>query len=307
MSTIDKVRARCARRIAAALLTVPVLLPSLVHAAMPPEQRLVAEYREKAGWAQADRFTVIFQHGMFVGFGMMKMARGGGLPTFLLTIASTSYRYDVNAAAQVAGWVSGTPARIWVTVNSGIYVGNEASPGVTDYSMVWATFSVGSDLRLINNGNIMGQGGGGGAAFSGAGLGVRAIALTTCPSGLSIDNTNGYIWGGGGGGGGGGWTTGLERTIGGGGGGQGLVGGQGGAPSNALEPDQTGSSGDETFYGFGGHNAGNGGMCGESGQSGSGTYDAGAGGSTGLAIGTNGVVITWLGGNNASQVKGGVV
>jgi hypothetical protein len=313
MNTVDKIRARCAKRAAALLLTVPALLPTLVHGSLPPEPQLVAQAREMADLAQADRFELTFQNGLFVGWGIMKMMRGGGLPTYLLTIAANTYNYDVGTAAALLGYDNTKPAKVWVTVNSGIFVGNQI---VTDgyVSMTWSIFPAGSDCKLINTGYIVGRGGAGGNGGSPGGngeSGQRALALSGIPSGLVIDNSSGYIFGGGGGGGGGGGSF-AGGNAGGGGGGQGYNGGGGGSGAGV---GTAGSAGDSSSHGSGGSggpdaggDGGNGGLWAEAGTAGGpGTFGGGGGGDGGVAVYTNSNPVTWLGGNDATHLKGGVV
>ena len=162
---------------------------------------------------------------------------------------------------------------------------------------------------------------------------------------LTIDNTKGKIYGGGGGGGAGGNSIGnywLVNVAGGGGGGAGGIPGAGGAAGSvysAVDNSLCGSpscadgvAGTTTAGGSGGSGGfgdasncttpdcsftanpgGNGGGFGEdglAGTSGSGATvcDGGAslGGAAGRAVHLNGYTVTWLGGYNATQVKGDV-
>jgi len=286
--------------------TIPTILATLIPALYAPPAQAVEHHRGLAEWAGCDRFQICYDaHGLFVGFGAMKMARGGGLPSYFLTIAANTYNYNVGNAAAALGYDNTKPARVWVTVNSGVYVGNQDVQSGS-VSMLWQTFPAGSECRLINNGFIYGRGGAGGNAPSGAGEdGQRAVVLSNIPSGISIDNTNGYIFGGGGGGGGGGGNQ-FAPGYGGGGGGQGFNGGGGGSGSGT---GSAGTAGDQSSYGFGGSpNGGNGGEWGQAGSAGlGGAVPGGSPGAGGAAVFTNGVAVTWLGGNNGTQVRGAVV
>lgn len=85
-------------------------------------------------------------------------------------------------------------------------------------------FPAGSTITIINNGSIYGMGGAGGAGGNVTG-GYNASALVEPTSGgaggpaiwhnypITIDNTNGWIYGGGGGGGGGGGARKRTRTT----------------------------------------------------------------------------------------------
>ncbi len=250
-------------------------------------------------------------------------------PPVNLTISSDTANYNIAAAA-------GNPSsatNIVLTINSGVKVySNSASTAALDTGSLLA----GSTVKIVNNGYIIGAGGNGGQAentnctgdptgFSGG----NAVNLTVT---TTIDNTNGYIFAGGGGGGGGGPGRATYPPCysgfagGGGGGGAGNIGGGGGAggtnePNTAFN-GTTGSTGGAsggaggTGYVFSGERyGGNGGVGGEYGMPG-GTgasgrflevvYPGGSGGSAGKAINLNSNTVTWLGGNNGTQVKGAV-
>lgn len=153
--------------------------------------------------------------------------------------------------------------RLKAIINSGIniYSNSAVSPSLTIGS-----FPTGSEILLINNGNIQGAGGTGGKGEDyGTGNGtagsVGGTALsTTVP--ITVRN-NGTIYAGGGGGGG---SVGLVQGFGsgkgyytqsvagsGGGGGAGIVGGIGGAAGgNATWPGGVGQTGTATAGGAGG-------------------------------------------------------
>ena len=146
-----------------------------------------------------------------------------------------------------------------------------------------------------------------------------------------IDNTSGNIFAGGGGGGGGGGSAGSISANGGGGGGGGRgsdgVGsaGNGGnaqtfvdfaCPPITENDGSAGTDGSAAAAGTGGAggnpgftDGGDGGDWGDPGTVGDtfGGSNGGSAGAGGDAVQTNGATLTWLGGFNGTQVKGGVV
>src|SRR6187399_1234576 len=250
-----------------------------------------------------------------------------GPPMINITVSTHQYAYNLFAAA-------GSPAGIvavTLTIDPGIVLYGD---GVNYYGLEIGAFAVGSIITIINNGVIAGGGGAGGMGGDGIdappehveqdglpGLPGNTAIYTIRP--IRIDNTNGVIYGGGGGGGGGAadWKGG-----GGGGGGTGHIAAAGGAggPGTSGYNGTAGNSGTNSAGGTGGAGGyypsdgsragtgGNGGGWGEAEQIG--TYSTppfaptpGTGGAAGKAIVTNGNAITWLGGNNSTQVKGPVV
>ncbi len=225
----------------------------------------------------------------------------GPRPTNLLISADTA---NVNLFT-----LAGSPATavtVTITIASGItvYSTSTVTPSF-DWGTGWVTGSV---LKLINNGNIVGAGGGGangtanGATFpSDGGPGGDAMRLGNID--VSIDNTYGSIFGGGSGGRGGKGIDYLSGTLhdggGGGGGGQGRNGGGGGTKGDANA--QNGGSGTQQAAGRGG---GGGTQDGGIHRGGAG-HDGGSWGN-GKAINLNTHIVTWLGGNNLSQVVGAV-
>lgn len=224
-------------------------------------------------------------------------ASSGVMGAVNLTISSDQTTYDLFVAA---GSPTGAVV-LTVTVAAGVYVGSFTNVGA------WAA---GTTHKLVNNSYVVGVGGAGNS-----GAGGDAITLGWP---ISIDNTNGVIGGGGGGGQRG--KTGSGGTQGGGGGGgRGLPGGAAGAKTGAGGGAADGTAGTKSARGTGGSRGssganhggtgGNGGNLGFDGEQ-SGTNDAGARtgspGAAGKAIDLNGYAVTWLGGFNASQVKGAV-
>lgn len=188
----------------------------------------------------------------------------------------------------------------------------------------------GSTVTIVNNGSIYGRGGDGGAGGNytsskpqngaAGGSGGPAVGLSYP---VTIDNTNGQIFGGGGGGGGGpaSLVAGRARNGGsGGGGGQGSqnsAGGTRGSSSLSNGVLSNGTAGTVSAPGAGGAangvgygKGGNGGAWGTNAQAGGTGGPAGAspgvGGVGGPAIDTNGHAVTWLGGNDAARIKGAV-
>jgi hypothetical protein len=231
-----------------------------------------------------------------------------------LAINANTNDYNIRTAA-------GSPATavdVVVTVASSIIVGNSGFP--SGVAMItgsgWVT---GSTITLVNNGFIEGFGG---AGFDGDG--GNAMSLTWP---ITIDNTNGYIRGGGGGGAFGlpmGPTNPALSGAGGGGagGGQGNPGGghsagdtnyavvgTDGTDGSRSSPGSGGNGGANSFYGNYGGGGGGGGAWGDAGSNAN-LNGAGFGntntGAAGKAINTAGNAVTWLGGNNSSQVKGAV-
>lgn len=259
--------------------------------------------------------------------------RGGGFDrrVILLSInANQGALYNVFTAA-------GNPADsvdVVVTIATGVILQAGLTSG--------AGWAAGSTLKIVNNGTIAGPGGAGaqGAdatpfSFGGgvAGNGGTAI-VTNIP--LTIDNTAGFVFGGGGGGGAGESASqanppgspAAAAAGGGGGGGRGYNNAAGGAGGVAwpggTADGSAGGNGSGAGPGAGGANGfyqftlgGDGGAGGDWGAAGANGQNAsgaatfvsgiGIGGAAGAAIQTNGHALTWLGGNNASQVKGAVI
>lgn len=228
-----------------------------------------------------------------------ELAAGG----IKLTISADTDNYDVFTSA---GSPSGA-VKVTVTVNSGVFIGS-TSAGIasTDFD----GFPAGSVLKLVNNGDIRGKGGKGGNASNGSGSGGGTAVKVD--QAIIIDNTNGNIFGGGNGGNASITQVHTDCTAGGagGGGGQGDQGGAGGSGVGSSgpggsSPGGAGGNGSPTGAGSGG----TGGKCTH-------THDEtpiqhtasnGSGGGAwggGFSVDADGNTITFLGGNNATQVKG---
>lgn len=254
---------------------------------------------------------------------MIKARRSKPLVSLVISSTQVSTYNLFTAAGSPGGAVD-----VVLTINTGV---------VLQAGLIGTSFAAGSSIVIINNGRIAGiaGAGSGGVGLNGSsgfdtsgvftGDGGHAIE-TNVPT--SIDNTNGEIFGGGGGGGAGAATrqpVGGPYTYraggGGGGGGQGYnnaSGGTGGVSAiSVFENGGNGVAGSSAAPGTGGTAnvgggvGGDGGSWGASGAPGqfaasdaSSSYNGGAGG---YAVKTNGAGVSWLGGNNGTQVKGTAV
>jgi hypothetical protein len=248
------------------------------------------------------------------------------MPTRGFTIAAVTLTSGNARSVNLAAYSGPTILTVTLAAGGDILGTSATVPALSFYG----TFPAGSTLKIVNAGKMLGQGGTGGNGGVGSNAGTAGSAggaaikfestaamadASAIP--LTIDNTSGYIAGGGGGGGGGGGTL-----AGGGGGGQGGGGGGGqgggsGGSGYASGSDAgwsipysyfvTGGAGDP--FGPAGQGR-SGGQWGGDGQEGDAGTDGagGAGGAAGKAVDKNGrsVSITWLGGNNSTQVKGAV-
>lgn len=167
--------------------------------------------------------------------------------TFSPTIAANVMNFNLKTAAITAGWDQVKPLNATVTINSGVMIG---STSTATYAFdTGATFPTGTQLKLINNGKILGMGGAGGSVIAGqataGGAGGPALRAQFA---FAITN-NGTI---GGGGGGGAAISGANGP--GGGGGQGFNSGAGGAGAYPYGP--TGMAGTPTSPGTTGASGG---------------------------------------------------
>jgi large repetitive protein len=220
-----------------------------------------------------------------------------------------------------------------------IYIQPGVTVGSSDPSIPAITtgdLPVGSVVELVNDGTIHGRGGNGACSYGGSGQNGGDAVLATVE--MTIDNSNGAIYGAGGGGGsgddpaGGGGGAGGGAGCDGGGNASGGTGGHGsqrfssspggdgasydgtagtgghaGSPSGAGAGGSGGSAGDGQDQ----HGRGQGGAGGGWGGGGGGGYywgdnerNSGPGGTAGYAVRIQGGSLTWLGGNNVTQVKG---
>lgn len=170
------------------------------------------------------------------------------------------------------------------------------SSGSTVPTLTTGTFPTGSTLTIINNSYIRGAGGNTGPTQLQGGLSGGTSIMSNMS--LTIDNSAGYIWAGGGGGG-------MQSqwnpdnmnqrvTIGGGGAGR-VVGLSVGMVRGSNGTFTTGGNGGY----YNGVTGGKGGNCGDAGSTG--------GARGGYSVQLNGNALTWIGGNDATRVKGAIV
>ena len=223
----------------------------------------------------------------------------------ILIISSNTTNYNIYESLNSPA----NPVNVTLTINSGVVVG---SASVSEPALTTGNLSNGSNIIIVNNGYIVGKGGGGGNYPGGktsglpGGNGGNALEILTE---TSIKNT-GIIGGGGGGGGaGGGSSCGecYDDPGAGGGGGAGLDAGEGGT-SPGAGGTYTGSSGTLLSGGAGGTvgphggssewsqsgDGGNGGSLGSDGQNGEtgNGYPGGVGENAGNAV-TGNSLVTW--------------
>jgi len=240
------------------------------------------------------------------------MMEVGPRPVQALYITSNTADLDLYTFAGSPGGV----VNIVLILNSGINL----YPSVTSFALRQSiAFAAGSTVLFINNGGVFGLGGNGGSGASGGypvagGAGSIGGTAINILNDWSIDNTYGFIFGGGNGGDGGG--TGINDIFqilggGGGGGGQGAqnlttggLGGSGGSgTSSGGNPSTSGNNGTNLQAGVGGYGADL--PAGRYGSAGGNGYDGGGWGG-GKAVALNGHTVTWVAGNNPTQVKGTV-
>ena len=243
----------------------------------------------------------------------MKIRAGWYMPIIPLTISTDQYNYNIFTNAGSPGSI----CSVTLTVNTGVVV----TQLIDSAAGGWA---VGSTLLIVNNGHIDGvggNGGDGGAGSGGAGTGGsnggRAIDTNHVNLAVSINNTNGYIFGGGGGGAGGAGNSSNYGGGGGGGRGSGLGGYKGGTTGGGTQATVGGDASfsaagvhgtGSVYLGFGGEDGADGGDWGAFGGDAPAYFGAPlrSGGGPGYAVYAYTGTLSWLGGNNGSQVKGSV-
>ncbi len=177
-----------------------------------------------------------------------------------LSLVLSSSANNVNIFA-LAGSPSG-PVNLEVTVNSGVVIGSSSATA----AMRIMGFAAGSQITLINRGQILGAGGLGGDGYIASGnwpvetAGLPGRAALEVGQNVSIDNI-GSIFGGGGGGGAGARTTNRSTQGYGGHGGNGA--GYNQNRSDGIQPPRFGAR-----YGATCGKGGNGGDWGVAGQAG---------------------------------------
>jgi len=213
-----------------------------------------------------------------IAIGVIASSANSGITRFVFTktitadIINTDYNLFTTWLS-AAGWDGITPVDATVTIQSGVGIyGNGAASTATALPIVGIPAN--SVINIVNNGMIVGAGGGGGDVFTPGYSGSPGIQLASIgsPTNIYITN-NGTIAGGGGGGGGGGNST---NTI--------TCGGGGGCSLGAGNTGWTrnGSNGTKTSGGSGGYHSGSyyggyGGNLGSDGSSGNKTSGGQAG------------------------------
>lgn len=270
---------------------------------------------------------------------MLKFMRGGRRPIDLVISANQTSLYNIFTSAGSPT----DPVAVTVTINTGVVLRAALTTGGTWAAGSTITIYNNGTIAGIGGSNTAGTNGEGGWAdasnLTEGQNGAAGGTAVTMTFDLAIDNTNGYVYGGGGAGGGGGSAAesnppaaGASGPGGGGGGGRGYnnaLGGTVGHDNGNITTLPTagtagsssaggagGAGGNKTIFLFNylGGTGGAGGTWGAAGTAGTNgsitgggggvTKPGGAGGAAGLAVSKGGKVLTWLGGNNSTQVKG---
>lgn len=205
--------------------------------------------------------------------------------------ATVSTRVSNYSLFSALGSPSGVVEATLTITTDGICYSNSSIAALTI-----SGFAAGSKITVINNGYIIGKMGAGGGSEQDGDPATTPWTMTI-GNDIILDNTYGNIFAGGGGGGGGGHSP----IVNGGAGGAGAGCASDGTPTPA-QPGENRSGGS----GKGGKGGGYG-LQGAAGGTSVIGAPGGNGGVGGNAIRTNGHTITWLGGNNSTQVKGAVV
>jgi len=280
----------------------------------------MADLRVKNGGVWTTPNTVyVKEAGVWKECSAVHVREAGSWKEVWASVSSIPLTISANVANFNLFTALGSPLSavdVVVTIDAGVQV---YSTLYTNPSFDTSGLPIGSTITLINNGLIYGAGAVGGRTTTGSSgsatpgsTGGTAI-YTTVP--MTITNA-GSIFGGGGGGGA------VKQEPGdagcGGGGGQGQVGGLAGAEIiDAQYTVSIATNGSVTAPGNGGYlnvlggQYGNrGGYWGEAGLPGisnDSLYVISAGGTGGKSINANGNAITWISGNNSTQVKGAQV
>lgn len=247
------------------------------------------------------RLSQLYRNGGIVGAGAPNVPTAGAIRLshfygatniFYLTISSNQANVNLRDLALANGW--GGQGPVVLTINSGIYVSSTATN--TPALLVNGSFPGG--VQIINNGLIVGMGGGGGTGgaqtYAGSAGAAGGPALRADVP-VSVQNLGTIAGGGGGGGGGQGgrlsWQNCTSNTcnnqsqqIGGGGGGGGRTGASANSPgglpgwSGAIYMGSSGGAGTVSGPGGGGGGYYTSRGTGGSGGSGGGWGAAGASG-----------------------------
>lgn len=138
-----------------------------------------------------------YRNGVYVPSGATAIPASGAIAIsdfygasnlYAFAIAANTRNADVRALAIADGWDQSTP--LSVTVNSGVWCYSDTTS--TGGLVLAGSFAGG--VTVVNNGNIIGMGGGAGQA------GGPAIQITTSDTVAVTNNSGAYIAGGGGGG-----------------------------------------------------------------------------------------------------------
>jgi hypothetical protein len=238
-----------------------------------------------------------------------------------ITIDTNTYNFNLRQAHDLIypAPQSGDDFSLKVIVESGAIVGGTVLGSPAFDVGDWTGFGD-VTIEVVNNGRIQGRGGGGGRGWSSDGdtpstAGEAGSTAFYSRRAITLDNTNGEIWGGGGGGGGGGmssWAS--NRESGGGGGGQGFAPGALGFAEGSAKLFTLATAGTTEAPGIGGNGAngtsnkgGNGGAPGQAGFKGtqvSASFPAKNGGAAGSAVdGNSFVTFTALGDIKGTRIN----
>jgi len=241
--------------------------------------------------------------------GVMPIILGSGINRVAAsaTISANTSNYVLNTG-KAPGYSAGKTDMV-LTISPGVYV---SSSSTGSYALqVDTSWDVSDTVTIVNNGVIVGRGGGGGTGYNG----VRATNGSSAGPALLVQraitmNNLDRIAGGGGGGGGGaqGYANVAKSTFDAyGGGGGGGIGGASGGPGGSGTGAQPGAAGTVASAGSGGNGGsvggfafggpgGSGGAYGSSGSSGS-TGSPNPGGNNGT-VGTGGAAGACIVGNS---------
>ncbi len=164
--------------------------------------------------------------------------------SFKPIIKANTANYNLRAEAIAANWDQVLPLLATVTVNPGVIVSSPST--ATPAFDTGVNFPVGSILKLVNGGAILGMGGAGGNSLAAGNPGGPALKAQYP---LSVTN-NGTVAGGGGGGGAGAfWSwNGYNRSTAGSGGASGLVAAPGGLKLADQAPAPNGNPSYDSNY-----------------------------------------------------------
>jgi hypothetical protein len=185
---------------------------------------------------------------LFVTSLTYSFSTGGGETStttfaFSTSITTNIQNFNLNTALVAAGWNGTSVVAATIAIDAGIYIWSDSTSLA---ALTVTSLPASSTVSILNNGFIIGKGGGSGDGSQPGAAGINGGPAISLGTNVTLTN-NSYIAGGGGGGGGYG-----GGGAGGGNGGNGpsVAGGTGGAP---------GSSGGNGTIGFGENTCGGGG------------------------------------------------